>query len=87
MRTARTLGRLIWYHVPPALTPHTPAETASGHLDRSVKELTAVMAEKRMALDLVDGYVYRVLISAQLTVPISQFCGGFEASYPRYARL
>lgn len=41
------MGRLIWYHVPVALTP--------GPGERSTHELAKVMAEKRMALDLVEA--------------------------------
>lgn len=49
------MGRFVWYHVPPRLTPKTDAEIASGQLDRSHEELVKVMAEKRMALDLIEG--------------------------------
>ncbi|EDR01137.1 uncharacterized protein LACBIDRAFT_312458 [Laccaria bicolor S238N-H82] len=56
IRNARTLGRLIWFHVPPRLTPKTPEETQSGECKRSIQEMNKVMAEKRMALDLIDGY-------------------------------
>ncbi|KAJ7206054.1 Bestrophin, RFP-TM, chloride channel-domain-containing protein [Mycena pura] len=56
IKNARTLGRVIWYHVPPRLTPKTPEETASGKVIRSVQELNKAMAEKRMALDLILGF-------------------------------
>jgi len=56
IRNARTLSRLIWFHVPPRLTPKTEDETKSGKLDRSHSELIKVMNEKRMALDLVEGF-------------------------------
>ncbi|KAH9477665.1 UPF0187 protein [Psilocybe cubensis] len=56
IRTSRTLGRLIWFHVPLRLSPKTQQETQSGQLDRPQKELNKVMAEKRMALDLVEGF-------------------------------
>ncbi|KAJ7260876.1 Bestrophin, RFP-TM, chloride channel-domain-containing protein [Mycena haematopus] len=56
IKNARSMGRLIWYHVPPRLTPKTAEETISGKVIRSSQELTKVMAEKRMALDLVLGF-------------------------------
>ncbi|KAF5312327.1 hypothetical protein D9619_002547 [Psilocybe cf. subviscida] len=56
MRNSRTLGRLIWFHVPPRLTAKTPEETKTGHLLRSTHELNKVMSEKRMALDLIEGF-------------------------------
>ncbi|KAF7354224.1 hypothetical protein MVEN_01110200 [Mycena venus] len=49
IRNARTMGRLIWYHVPPRLTPGTNA-------NRPPQEMAKVMAEKRMALDLVEAF-------------------------------
>ncbi|KAJ7473083.1 Bestrophin, RFP-TM, chloride channel-domain-containing protein [Mycena galericulata] len=49
IRNARTMGRLIWYHVPPALKSGPRA-------DRSLQEQAKVMAEKRMALDLVEAF-------------------------------
>ncbi|KAJ7744760.1 Bestrophin, RFP-TM, chloride channel-domain-containing protein [Mycena maculata] len=49
IRNARTMGRLIWYHVPPKLTPGPLA-------GRSPQELGKVMAEKRMALDLIEAF-------------------------------
>ncbi|KAJ7436339.1 hypothetical protein FB451DRAFT_1307522 [Mycena latifolia] len=48
IRNARTMGRLIWYHVPPHLT--------AGRIQRPPQELAKVMAEKRMALDLVEAF-------------------------------
>ena len=57
IRNARTLGRLVWFHVPPRLTPKTPEETQSGECQRSIQEMNKVMAEKRMALDLIEGCV------------------------------
>ncbi|KAF5374230.1 hypothetical protein D9758_004681 [Tetrapyrgos nigripes] len=56
IRNSRTMGRLIWFHVPPRLTPKTPEEAASNQILRSVGEMSKVMAEKRMALDLVEGF-------------------------------
>ncbi|KAF9479416.1 UPF0187-domain-containing protein [Pholiota conissans] len=56
IRNSRTLSRLIWFHVPPRLTPKTPEEIASGQVQRSEEELNRVMAEKLMALDLIEGF-------------------------------
>ncbi|KAF5349799.1 hypothetical protein D9758_010167 [Tetrapyrgos nigripes] len=56
IRNSRTIGRLIWFHVPPRLTPKTPEETASNQVVRPAAEMGKVMAEKRMALDLVEGF-------------------------------
>ncbi|KIK53285.1 hypothetical protein GYMLUDRAFT_49464 [Collybiopsis luxurians FD-317 M1] len=53
---SRTLGRLVWYHVPPRLTPRTNEEIATGLMNRTSSELMKVMAEKRMALDLILAY-------------------------------
>ncbi|KAJ7921177.1 Bestrophin, RFP-TM, chloride channel-domain-containing protein [Mycena leptocephala] len=49
IRNARTMGRLIWYHIPLRLSPGANAK-------RSPQELAKVMAEKRMALDLVEAF-------------------------------
>ncbi|KAJ6615405.1 Bestrophin, RFP-TM, chloride channel-domain-containing protein [Mycena sp. CBHHK59/15] len=56
IKNARSMGRLIWYHVPPRLTVKTTEETISGQVMRSPQELNKAMAEKRMALDLVQGF-------------------------------
>ncbi|KIK69657.1 hypothetical protein GYMLUDRAFT_34048 [Collybiopsis luxurians FD-317 M1] len=56
IRNCRTMGRLLWYHVPPRLTPKTAEEIATGKMDRTPQELMKVMAEKRLALDLIEGY-------------------------------
>ncbi|SJL07656.1 uncharacterized protein ARMOST_11006 [Armillaria ostoyae] len=56
IKHARTMGRLVWFHVPPRLTPKTPEETDSGRVNRSPEEMVKVMAEKRMALDLVEAF-------------------------------
>ncbi|KAJ3789196.1 UPF0187-domain-containing protein [Lentinula aff. detonsa] len=55
IRNTRTMGRLVWYHVPPRLTPKTDEEIKSGQLNRRHQELMKVMAEKRMALDLIEA--------------------------------
>ncbi|EIN06373.1 UPF0187-domain-containing protein [Punctularia strigosozonata HHB-11173 SS5] len=56
MRNSRTLGRLIWFHVPPILTPKTQEENDLGVLKRSPHEMHEVMVEKRLALDLIEGF-------------------------------
>ncbi|KAJ4478995.1 Bestrophin, RFP-TM, chloride channel-domain-containing protein [Lentinula aciculospora] len=53
---SRSLGRLVWYHVPPRLTPRTAEEISTGLMNRTSSELMRVMAEKRMALDLILGF-------------------------------
>ncbi|KAF9261672.1 hypothetical protein L218DRAFT_905097 [Marasmius fiardii PR-910] len=60
IRNCRVMGRLIWYHVPPCMTPRTPQEQESGKLKRSKVELAKVMAEKRSALDLIEGFAVSV---------------------------
>ncbi|TFK32431.1 Bestrophin, RFP-TM, chloride channel-domain-containing protein [Crucibulum laeve] len=56
IRDSRALGRLIWFHVPPRFSNKTAEEVASGQLQRSTEELSKAMSEKRMALDLVEGF-------------------------------
>ncbi|KAJ3521112.1 hypothetical protein NMY22_g12448 [Coprinellus aureogranulatus] len=60
VKHTRTLSRLIWFHVPLRLSPKTPEETESCQAQRSVKEITKVMAEKTMALDLIYGFALAV---------------------------
>ncbi|KAJ7764217.1 hypothetical protein B0H16DRAFT_1454759 [Mycena metata] len=55
IRNARTMGRLIWYHIPLRLTPAAPG---TGTDPRTPHELGKVMAEKRMALDLVEAWCF-----------------------------
>ena len=51
------LMRLVWFHVPLRLTPKTADELAKPNApSRGQEEMEAVMAEKRMALDLLEGY-------------------------------
>ncbi|KAJ6612378.1 hypothetical protein B0H10DRAFT_2052682 [Mycena sp. CBHHK59/15] len=52
IRNARTMGRLIWYHVPPRLTPFVAGDLSKP----GVEEMSKVMAEKRMALDLTEAF-------------------------------
>ena len=67
IRTSRTCARLIWFHVPLSFSPPQSSDphgtTKEGHTEIDQDEETAarekevrrVMAEKRMALDLVEG--------------------------------
>ena len=57
MRTSRTLCRLIWFHIPLRLPTHVSEESPEHDVkekERS-REVRRVMAEKRMALDLVEA--------------------------------
>jgi hypothetical protein len=56
VRNARTMARLIWFHIPPRLTPRRPGEEV-GRIDRPAEEMMKVMGEKMMALDLIEGCV------------------------------
>jgi len=58
IRDSRTMGRLIWFHVPPLLSAKTPEEIQSGTLNRTKQEMMQVMAEKRLALDLVEAFAF-----------------------------
>ncbi|KAK7047362.1 hypothetical protein VNI00_006593 [Paramarasmius palmivorus] len=60
IKNSRVMGRLVWYHVPPCRTPRTSEEQETGRLKRSKEELSKVMAEKRMALDLIEGFIVAV---------------------------
>lgn len=55
IRNSRAFGRLIWFHVPPRFSGKTAEELQGGRLKRSTQELENAMAEKRMALDLIEG--------------------------------
>lgn len=61
IRNARGMGRVVWFHVPSRLSPRTPEEIADGTTHRSKEEMLKVMAEKRMALDLIEGYAMILL--------------------------
>ncbi|KAJ7466484.1 UPF0187-domain-containing protein [Mycena latifolia] len=54
IRNARTTARLIWYHVPLRLSPRAPDEAIGAR--RTPHEMLKVMTEKRLALDLVEGF-------------------------------
>lgn len=54
LRNSRTLSRLIWFHVPLRVTP----ESKDGQKDGDPEDIAKqIMAEKRLALDLVEAYV------------------------------
>jgi hypothetical protein len=55
MRNSRALSRLIWFHVPPRFSAKTAEELQVGRVQRSTQELKNAMAEKRTALDLIEG--------------------------------
>ncbi|KAI0653065.1 Bestrophin, RFP-TM, chloride channel-domain-containing protein [Cubamyces menziesii] len=58
-RTSRTFSRLVWIHVPLKLAPiPTDPSGKAGELDVSVAR--RVMAEKRAALGLIEGFVVAV---------------------------
>ncbi|KAF5368919.1 hypothetical protein D9758_002933 [Tetrapyrgos nigripes] len=56
IKNARILGTLIWYHVPPCLTPRTAEERTLGTWKRPKEELRKVMREKKVALKLIEGF-------------------------------
>ena len=60
IKNARTMSRLIHFHVPVRLTPKTAEELQSGEAKRSENELAKATAEKRLALDLVAGFCFAV---------------------------
>jgi len=81
MRNSRTLGRLVWFHVPPRLTAKTEEEIKTGQLQRSPEEQNKVMAEKRMALDLIEGCVPGLRSLLLLRLILQQICRFPEASH------
>jgi putative membrane protein len=57
VKNIQTLSRLIWFHVPLRLTPKTPQELAQPVAPpRSKEEAETVMGEKRVALELLEGF-------------------------------
>ncbi|KAK7462804.1 hypothetical protein VKT23_007385 [Stygiomarasmius scandens] len=60
IKNARILGTLIWFHVPPCLTPRTPEEKEHGTWKRPKDELRKVMREKKVALKLIEGFAVAV---------------------------
>ena len=66
MRTTRTMGRLVWYHVPLRMGPAGKKEdsgksAAPNGKEKEVdaekaREIRRLMLEKKMALDLIEGY-------------------------------
>ncbi len=55
IRNTRSLGRLIWFHVPLLLTAKTADELTTGKVQRPVAELKKVMAEKTWLWILLKG--------------------------------
>ena len=53
MRTIRSLSRLIWIHIPLRLT-----FDANRSRETAIEEAKQVMKEKRLALDLIEGYAF-----------------------------
>lgn len=74
IRTSRTLGRLVWFHIPLRYSlpnagdvhEHVNADEGSRSKQREMnareKEVHRLMAEKRMALDLIEGCVTSLLL-------------------------
>ncbi|KLO18968.1 UPF0187-domain-containing protein [Schizopora paradoxa] len=48
-KTSRTMGRLIWFHVPLKSSPNEEP--------KEEREIGRLMREKRLALDLIEGFV------------------------------
>lgn len=69
---ARGISRIIWFHVPPRVSASTAEEIAEGVTKRSKGEILKVMDEKRMALDLVEGFV--VALKHDLRGNFHSFC-------------
>lgn len=61
IRTSRTFARFVWYHVPLRLENETSNQSGAGDENKEktekLKVVRRVMAEKRMALDLIEAYV------------------------------
>ena len=61
VKNIQTLSRLIWFHVPLRLTPKTPQDLAQPIApSRSKEEVETVMGEKRLALELLEGYPHEI---------------------------
>ncbi|KAF8202584.1 hypothetical protein K438DRAFT_2015209 [Mycena galopus ATCC 62051] len=77
IRNARTMLRLIWYHVPIRLTPLVPSTPKDM---RSTQEMAKVMVEKYIAVDLTEAYSYNVfIVRFPLNTRTMQVCGIIEA--------
>lgn len=59
MRATRTFARLVWFHVPLRLGPKPQNNSSTEEVKPANKaeEIRRMMAEKRMALDLLQGWV------------------------------
>ncbi|KAH9846765.1 Bestrophin, RFP-TM, chloride channel-domain-containing protein [Lenzites betulinus] len=58
-RTSRTFSRLIWIHVPLKLVP-IPANTDGTNFELDTTVARRIMAEKRTALAMIEGFVVGV---------------------------
>ncbi|PIL26746.1 hypothetical protein GSI_11160 [Ganoderma sinense ZZ0214-1] len=58
-KTSRALSRLIWIHIPLKISPEQ-IDANGKHADTQVAIARRVMAEKRVALDLLEGFVVAV---------------------------
>ncbi|KAI1787769.1 Bestrophin, RFP-TM, chloride channel-domain-containing protein [Ganoderma leucocontextum] len=58
-RTSRAFSRLIWIHVPLKIAP-AHIDASGKHPDTEVSIARRVMTEKRIALDLLEGFVVAV---------------------------
>ena len=51
------MARLIWFHVPLKMTPNAVSSTTDQSVTTANKEIEeSIMREKRMALDLLEGF-------------------------------
>ncbi|KAM5545287.1 hypothetical protein V8D89_001398 [Ganoderma adspersum] len=58
-KTSRAFSRLIWIHVPLKIAP-AQIDANGKHADTEVSIARRIMAEKRVALDLLEGFVVAV---------------------------
>lgn len=58
--TSRTMSRLIHFHVPPRLSPKTAEEIKTGEIRRNRDEKLKAMKEKKLAMDLIQGFAFAV---------------------------
>ena len=61
IRSSRTFARLVWYHVPLRMGPQASQkeerEKGKERDEERAREVRRLMAEKKMALELIEGYV------------------------------
>lgn len=63
MRTIRSMSRLVWIHIPLRLTFDSKRSR-----DTAIAEARQVMKEKRMALDLMEGYDFCIQMQARVHI-------------------